>query len=537
MPSRRRSSNSSFRIKADASKLIKKQKQSVEKTYDKHRILSKLEETKHLLKEIEEDFDDDEFDNLLSKTSPEPAKFVKLTEVQFQKMSELERINYQLQKNAEEFKQNSQKYDDLNAFVADKEEEERMDAVRNLQEPNMVIQDIMGYNSYFNLLFFKLDGIKLKSILKVNSAEKLAGLDLEDFLFRKQQSDGAFLYNAYTDDDLKISFRERKEIYDRFGEWIFDLKKLSAKREKTILLKTVVLIQILFILSNDFFHNNMKYQNCFNDCFDLNNCFLFIEKEVPLIFKKLATITKKELDQIHFFTTFLNPKVVNDYHIQLFLKLDKLPSNIVDRFKENYYSGDDFEKFIYQNILINKLAKNDPGNRITLLNLKEENIHRFSSDKDLLLKKSLENLKSCQEMEESDLLKVIRCVRIKNFFLKRRRDDKLYKELTFLISLVNGTEIIDFKELARWIRNEIHKNKSFQHDTSNATNSSAIIGKAQRTKNDSGDKNDAEDGAHEHNDNSNSNFYGFSKEALPDVYIKRFMEAILITFNVPEVEQ
>lgn len=537
MSLRRRYSATDTHTKTDDSNILKKPKQLAEKTYDQDRILSKLEETKHLLKEIEDDFEDDDFDNLLAKTSPEPAKFVKLTEVQFQKMSEFERINYQLQKNAEQFKKNSQKYDDLNIFVADKEEEERMDAVRNIQEPNMVIQDIMGYNSYFNLLFFKLDEKKLKSILKINSQEKLAFVDLENFLFRKHLPGGSVLYNAYTDDDLKLSFRERKQIYDGFGEWIFDLKNLSANQEKNILLKTVVLIQILFILSNDFFHNNMIYQNCFNECFDINNCFLFIEKEVPLIFQQLVTITNKQLEEFNFFTTFLNPKVVNDYHIQLFLKMEKLPLNIVARFKEHYYYGNDFEKFIHQNILINKLDKKDSEHSTTLLNLEEKNILRFSNDKDLLLKKSLENLKSCQEMEKSDLVKIIRCVRIKNFFLKRRKDDALYKQLNFLISLINGTEVLHFKKLARWIRNQIHNNKFVQNDTNN-TNANLTytqMNKDQRKKEANDGIQDVDNGGDEPIDNSN--FYGFSKESLADVYLKRFMEAILVTCNEPNAEQ
>ncbi|KAL6926002.1 hypothetical protein ACO0SA_000612 [Hanseniaspora valbyensis] len=534
---------------------------SLQEKYDQTKILSKLEETRNLLKEIEDEFEDDEFDNLLSNPSPSEkkdqsqnlSKFVELTKEQLAKMSELERINYELQRNASKFEHDSKKFENLNMFVADKEEEERMDNVRKLQEPNVVIHDLMGYNAFFNLLFIKLDSSKLKSILTINSAKKLMEIDLQNFLVQKEEEDGTIFYNEYTDEDLQFSFKERQEVYTIFEEWLADLKDLKENGEKTVLLKTVILLQVLFILANDLYHNNMKYQNCFNDCFDLNNCLYFIEREVPLIFNKLNNISNNELNQMNFFSTFLNANVLNDYHIQLFLQLDKLPLNIIDRFKENYYCGDDFELFIKQNILIKQYNNKEDANKsVNLLALDEKYIKSNEAEKDSLLKRSIENLKSCQEMEENDLVGIIRCVRMKNFFMKKRKDEKLFKQLSFVLGLITSVDSIYYKKLAKWIRDEIHKMKVSENITNNNQSSDSLksLSEEKDTSVDIDEKSesnvdnddDDEDLKEEEDDDVesesekhfSSNYYGFSKESLPDVYIRRYLEAMLITCDIPE---
>ena len=531
-------------------------KSSLQEKYDQTKILSKLEETKNLLKEIEDEFEDDEFDNLLSNPSPSKkkdqsqnlSKFVELTKEQLAKMSELERINYELQKNSAKFEHDSKQFDNLNMFVADKEEEERMDNVRKLQEPNVVIHDLMGYNTFFNLLFIKLDSSKLKNILNINSAKKLMQIDLQNFLVQKEEEDGTILYNEYTDEDLQFSFKERQEVYTIFGEWLIDLKNLKENGEKTILLKTVILLQVLFILTNDLYHNNMKYQNCFNDCFDLNNCLYFIERDVPLIFNKLNNITNKELNEMNFFNTFLNANVINDYHIQLFLQLDKVPLNIIDRFKENYYCGDNFELFIKQNILIKQYNnKEDVNKSVNLLALDEKYIKSNEAEKDSLLKRSIENLKSCQEMEENDLVGIIRCVRMKNFFMKKRKDEKLFKQLSFVLGLITSVDSMYYKKLAKWIRDEIHKMKVSENVISNTQSDSLISLSEDKEKDtsidideksdsnfDNDDDDDDDDVESESETHFSSNYYGFSKESLPDVYIRRYLEAMLITCDIPE---
>ena len=531
-------------------------KSSLQEKYDQTKILSKLEETKNLLKEIEDEFEDDEFDNLLSNPSPSKkkdqsqnlSKFVELTKEQLAKMSELERINYELQKNSAKFEHDSKQFDNLNMFVADKEEEERMDNVRKLQEPNVVIHDLMGYNTFFNLLFIKLDSSKLKNILNINSAKKLMQIDLQNFLVQKEEEDGTILYNEYTDEDLQFSFKERQEVYTIFGEWLIDLKNLKENGEKTILLKTVILLQVLFILTNDLYHNNMKYQNCFNDCFDLNNCLYFIERDVPLIFNKLNNITNKELNEMNFFNTFLNANVINDYHIQLFLQLDKVPLNIIDRFKENYYCGDNFELFIKQNILIKQYNNKEDANKsVNLLALDEKYIKSNEAEKDSLLKRSIENLKSCQEMEENDLVGIIRCVRMKNFFMKKRKDEKLFKQLSFVLGLITSVDSMYYKKLAKWIRDEIHKMKVSENVISNTQSDSLISLSEDKEKDtsidideksdsnfDNDDDDDDDDVESESETHFSSNYYGFSKESLPDVYIRRYLEAMLITCDIPE---
>lgn len=528
-------------------------KSSLQEKYDQTKILSKLEETKNLLKEIEDEFEDDEFDNLLSNPSPSEkkdqsqnlSKFVELTKEQLAKMSELERINYELQKNSAKFEHDSKQFDNLNMFVADKEEEERMDNVKKLQEPNVVIHDLMGYNTFFNLLFIKLDSSKLKNILNINSAKKLMQIDLQNFLVQKEEEDGTILYNEYTDEDLQFSFKERQEVYTIFGEWLIDLKNLKENGEKTILLKTVILLQVLFILTNDLYHNNMKYQNCFNDCFDLNNCLYFIERDVPLIFNKLNNITNKELNEMNFFNTFLNANVINDYHIQLFLQLDKVPLNIIDRFKENYYCGDNFELFIKQNILIKQYNNKEDANKsVNLLALDEKYIKSNEAEKDSLLKRSIENLKSCQEMEENDLVGIIRCVRMKNFFMKKRKDEKLFKQLSFVLGLITSVDSMYYKKLAKWIRDEIHKMKVSENVISNTQSDSLISLSEDKEKDTSIDIDEKSDSNFDNDDDDDvesesethfsSNYYGFSKESLPDVYIRRYLEAMLITCDIPE---
>ncbi|XBW35358.1 hypothetical protein QEN19_000923 [Hanseniaspora menglaensis] len=525
---------------------------SLQNQYDQKKILSKLEETKNLLKEIEEDFDDEEFFNLSSNKkavykSPQTTKFVELSTTQLNNLSELEKINYELQKNAAKFEKDQKKSDDLNFFLAEKQEEERMDTIRKLQEPDMIMHDLMGYDPFFNLPFIKFDVGKLKSILNVNTLSKAKITDIENFLFQKQDSEGNWLHNYYNDDDLRLSFEEKKKIWIVFEKWLINLTEVKQYNTKTILLKSVTLLHVLFIFSIDFYHNNMMHQNTFNECFDISNSFDYLKTAVPLIYEKLNTITNQELDEMNFFKSFLNSNIVNDYHIQLFIQLDKLPVNIIERFKEYYYYANQFEDFIRNTVILNSNAKNYEKVQNNDSLLSENNVGIVENRNSSLVKHSLESIKSCEQIEESNLLGIVRCIKIKNYFIKKKKNLDLFKEVSFLLSLIGCNETKYYKKLAGWVREEIRKmsaNKD-EFSTLKVLNSAATLIKDSKNgcdslENDGDSDNESttndEDENIKNDEKENVNYYGFSKHSLSDVFLRRYLESVLITIPIFEKE-
>lgn len=532
---------------------VKKQETSAQK---------KLNMSKTLLKEIENDFDDFE---LFLNTDKVSKVDHKIDDKILNSMNLMDKVDLKFKKNRQDYEEILDDYENLEFFVEDKEEEERNDQVRSLQQYNSIVHDIFGYNVYFNKLFIKLDKEKLEFMLNEHKIVNLIDRKLESFLYAKDGNKRKhWIYDAYTESDLLMSFEERKAVFEKFDLWLKNLhefyygdkksgnkdKEPSNKRQRKNLRKSssesknktypihneinlnvLLLLQVLFMLSNDFFHNNMKYQCAFNSIFDLNNYLAYIKNNIPVVHDRLSTITLKELNTFKFFKVFLDKNYVNDYHIGIFMKLKLLPQNIVNIFRETYY-GNDFEKFVKSTVILN--TKDIEKNERKIIDLQDPEIDKMKED--AMLKNSLINLKSCIKMEETHLLSIKRAIKIQNYFVNRERTDELFKQLTFLQTVVTGRDVKYYKHLAVGILKDLHELK-LQQQSAKAEHDDAakLIGRNKEIKTKSLDRLKNSDYDTEIDDaQATANNYGFSKDSLPDLYIKRLIETKLISCDSPK---
>lgn len=525
----------------------------------------KLNISRNLLKDIENDFD--EFDDFLNADKA-PTTIKPLDEKYIKSLSTFDQMALKFKQNNQNYKDVLEDYENLEFFVEDKEEEERKDQVRSLQEYNSIIHDIMGYSLYFNKLFLKFDASKMESILNEHKVASVIDRRVDSFVFGTKE-EKHWVYNSYSDKDLLMTFEERKAVYEKFDLWLESLQKFYGnnnrgepvrKRQKTnrhgnsseskdktypihneINVNVLVLLQVLFILANDFLHNNMKYQYAFNPVFDLNNYLSYIKNNIPIIYEKLSDITLKELNTFKFFKGFLDKSFVNDYHIGLFMKLELLPQNIVNIFREVYY-GNDFEKFINETILLD--VNNIEYYEREIMDLQDPEINKMEEDP--MIKTSLQNIQNCIKMEETHLLSIKRAIKIQNYFINRPSNDELYKQLKFLQSIITGKDVKFYKHLAMKILKDLHELKVQHHDTPQSKNLEVeelkpAVQKKKAIKLKSSDglsySDDEDDSQLEIDDTqATSNNYGFSKDSLPDLYIKRLVETKLISCDKPQSE-
>ncbi|KAL6934845.1 hypothetical protein ACO0R3_000809 [Hanseniaspora guilliermondii] len=517
----------------------------------------KLKSSNNLLKELENDFDD--FENFLNsnKTSDIDHKIDTKT---IESLKSTDKLDLMFKKNQKKYKEILDDYENLEFFVEDKEDEERNDQVRSLQEYNSIVHDTFGYNVYFNKLFFKLDKLKMESILNEHKIVNLIDRSLSMFLYAEGDNKKKhWIYNAYTDDDLLMPFEERKAVYDKFDLWLKNLHEFyyenkknhkdyepDRKRQARLLrknnsesedkrypihneinLNVLMLLQVLFLLSNDFYHHNMKYQYAFNPIFDLNNYLAYIKKYIPIIYERMSTITLKELNVFKFFKGFLDREYVNDYHIGIFMKLKLLPRNIVDIFRQAFY-GDDFDEFVKKTMILN--VKDIDSHERTAIELQDPEIREMKDD--IMLKNSLINLQSCIKMEENHLLSIKRAIKIQNYLINREKTSEIHKQMRFLQSIVTGKEVEYYKHLAMGILKELHQLK-IQERESLADMETDIEIISNNDKQDAKEKtvDEEDEGIQGENKQADVNNYGFSNDSLPDLFIKRLIETKLISYD------
>lgn len=140
----------------------------------------KLKSSQSLLKELEDDFND--FENFLN-TSEVPENEHKIDNKTIESLKSTDKLDLKFRKNKQKYKEIVDDYENLEFFVEDKEDEERNDQVRSLQEYNSIVHDTFGYNVYFNKLFFKLDELKMEFLLNEHKIANLIDRKLESFLY------------------------------------------------------------------------------------------------------------------------------------------------------------------------------------------------------------------------------------------------------------------------------------------------------------------------------------------------------------------
>lgn len=515
----------------------------------------KLKSSQSLLKELEDDFND--FEDFLN-TSKASENEHKIDNKTIESLKSTDKLDLKFKKNKQKYKEILDDYENLEFFVEDKEDEERNDQVRSLQEYNSIVHDTFGYNVYFNKLFFKLDELKMEFLLDEHKIANLMDRKLESFLYAEGVNKKKhWIYNAYTDNDLLMSFEERKAVYDKLALWLESLyeyyyednkgrkaneperkrQKRNLRRETSqseskrypihneINLNVLVLLQVLFLLSNDFYHHNMKYQYAFNPIFDLNNYLAYVKKHIPIVYERMSTITSKELKVFKFFKVFLDREYVNDYHIGIFMQLKLLPRNIVNVFREVFY-GDDFDKFVENTMILN--VKDIEKHEREAIELQDPEIRELKDD--AMLKNSLLNLQSCIKMEENHLLSIKRAIRIQNYFINREKTDELLKQLKFLQSIVTGKEVEHYKHLAMKMLKELHQLKIEEKGSQDEDDDDLeVISSSEKQSVKEKTEDEGEEDMQGEDKQAHVNNYGFSKDSLPDLFIKRLIETKLIS--------